>query len=370
MINLFRSSCIIVTVILVLSACAPVDSTPSPMVVPTTDASVTSSTANLAELKSYVETQTNALHTSIIELKAASDRYYELAKAANFDYSALWNSQSVEVTKILTDARTAFLSANPQYEQMEGVIAGVPSLSQYDVILDAGLQGSDGNEDAVPFDLTLPDGSVLPKPGNMFEITESTLWGTDPEYAIANIYPDFNNNDQVDLGDVLPDANILKGMADTFVQFTEELEIAVNDWQPTQAEAFGALLANVPTFTDFMEGWKNSRFVMGEASTERGFVATSRLSDLSDNILSWQKIYAGLSPAVKQVASDQDAQISRDLVQLQKYVSDLYDQESIQGKQFSPEEVDLLNTEGQSRATSIAGQIAQVAAKLDITIEE
>jgi hypothetical protein len=73
---------------------------------------------------------------------------------------------------------------------------------------------------------------------------------------------------------------------------------------------------------------------------------------------------------VKQVAADQDAQITRDLENLQQYVSDLYDQESEGGKQFTPEEVDTLNAEGQSRATSIAGQLAQVAAKLEITIEE
>jgi small-conductance mechanosensitive channel len=98
-------------------------------------------------------------------------------------------------------------------------------------------------------------------------------------------------------------------------------------------------------------------------------VATSRLSDLSDNILSWQKIYAGLSPAVKAVAPEQDTQITEDLAELQRYVSDLYKQESEQGKRFTPEEVDQLNAEGQNRATAIAGQISQIAAQLGITLE-
>jgi hypothetical protein len=237
------------------------------------------------------------------------------------------------------------------------------------VILDAGTSGADGSEDAVPFDLTLPNGKVLPKPGNLFEVTEATLWGTDPAYFIPDIHPDFNGNGQVDVGEALPDADILKSAVDAFEKYTAELQTAAAQWQPTEAEAFGALVANVPTFSDFMESWKNSRYVMGEASNERGFVATSRLSDLSDNILSWQKIYAGLSPAVKAKAPEQDEQIARDLESLQKYVSSLYTQESKEGKRFTPEEVDLLNAEGQNRAMAIAGQIAQAAAQLGISVE-
>jgi hypothetical protein len=326
------------------------------------------SAANLSGLKDYASSQASALQANIGKLQAASDAYYALAEEAGFDYAALWESKPDDVLKALNDARAAFLAANPEYERMEGIVAGVPSLSEYDVILDAGTSGADSPEDAVPFDLTLPDGRVLEKPGNLFEVTEATLWGTDPNYIIDGINPDFNGNGAVDLGDTLPDANVLKGAADAFVKYTDDLAASIAAWEPTEAEAFGALVGNVPTFTDFMEAWKNSSFVMGDKATGRGFVATSRLSDLSDNILSWQTIYAGLSPAVKTVAPDQDAQITKDLNDLQAYVSDIYAQEK-GGKQFTPEEADTLNAEGQKRATAIAGQIAQVAALLGITLE-
>ena len=366
----YRVSASILVLFLFLSACAPAASISPPATNLPAAAPAANAPTELTELKIYVETQAEKLHASITQLASASDRYFVLARNASFDYTALWATQSAEVLKVLSEARAAFLAANPQYEQMEGIVAGVPSLSQYDIILDAGTSAADSSEDAVPFDLTLPNGKVLPKPGNLFEVTEATLWGTDPAYGIAGIHPDFNGNNQVDLGDALPDANVLKGTADTFEIYTGKLEEAARLWQPTDSEAFGALLANVPTFSDFMESWKNSRFVMKDASNERGFVATSRLSDLSDNILSWQKIYAGLSPAVETISPEQDAQISRDLENLQKYVSDLYAQESKQGKRFSPEEADMLNAEGQARATGIAGQIAQAAAKLGISIED
>lgn len=346
----------------VLGACAPAVPAPAP-------ASGAAAPAELAELKAYVEDQAVALHGSVARLQQAADRYYALARAADFDYAALWAAQPQAVLDALSEARAAFLAANPQYERMEGVVAGVPALSRFDVILDAGASGAQGGEDAVPFDLALPDGRVLPQPGNLFEVTEAALWGTDPNYTIPGIRPDYDGDGQVDLGDALPDANVLKGAADAFGQYTQELQAAARAWQPTQAEAFGALIANVPTFTDFMEAWKNSYFVMGDASTSRGFVATSRLSDLSDNILSWQKIYAGLSPAVSAALPEQDAQIRRELESLQAYVSDLLRQESEEGRRFTPEEADQLNAEGQARATAIAGQLAQVAAQLGVAVE-
>lgn len=350
--------------LLLLTACG--SASPVPTATPTQAAS--QQDADLSGVKTYVVDHADDLHNSVTQMQDAGNQYYEMAKAAKFDYAALWSGQHDQVLKTLGTARTAFIAANPQYEQMEGVVAGVPSLSQYDNILDAGTPGSDGGDDAVPFDLTLPDGRVLPKPGNLFEVTEATLWGTDPSYIVPDIHPDFNGNGQVDIGDSLPDANVLKGELDAFEKYTADLKTAASNWEPTEAEAFGALLANVPTFTDFMESWKNSRMVQGETSTERGFVATSRLSDLSDNIKSWQTIYAGLSPAVHAATPDQDTQITNDLKNLQDYVSDLYAQEK-GGKRFTPEEVDTLNAEGQNRATAIAGQIAQAAAQLGIPVE-
>ena len=96
--------------------------------------------------------------------------------------------------------------ASPLYEQMEGIVAGTPSLVQYDVILDAGTSALESAEDAVPFDLTLPDGRVLPKPGNLFGVSESTLWGTYPEYSVPNLPADFDGDGKPGFGESLPDA--------------------------------------------------------------------------------------------------------------------------------------------------------------------
>src|SRR5262249_49786122 len=157
--------------------------------------------------------------------------------------------------------------------------------------------------------------------------------------------------------------NVLKGGVDLLNQKASELATAAAAWQPTEQEAFGALVANVPTVSDFFDGWKNSRFVQTDPSkASRDFAAVSRLSDIEDNITSWQTIYQGLSPAVLTVDQAADRQIQEGLRDLKAYVADIAAKEQA-GKHYTPEEADLLSSEAGNRATAISGQISQAAAQ-------
>lgn len=355
---------------LLLAACgAPTTQTSAPSPSAAASAAATSAQPDLSGIKTYLVDSSKTLKTNTTALKTAGDRYYELAKAANFDYAALWSNQQADVTTTLQQAKDAWMAASPSYEKMEGIVAGVPSLTEYDVILDAGTAASEDPESAVPFDLTLPDGRVLAKPGNLFGVTEGTLFGTVPEYIAPQLQPDLNGNGQQDFGEVLPEANVLKAGADTLDQYAADLLRSAEAWQPTEAEAFNALVANVPTVSNFFDSWKTSRFVAGEESTQRDFAAISRLSDISDNVSSWQVMYRGLSPMVQTVDATQDTQITEGLDNLKSFVSKLYVEEQ-GGKRFTAEEADALGGEAQDRATAIAGQISQVAAKLNIAIEQ
>jgi hypothetical protein len=313
--------------------------------------------------------QIDKLTTATTALKTSSDRYYELAQAANFDYAALFEQNKQNVGGILEAAKTHWQEASPAYEQMEGIVAGVPSLAEFDVILDAGASGAEDPEGAVPFDLTLPDGRVLPKPGNLFGVTESALWGTFPDYVAADVEADFDGNGTVDFGEAMPDANVLRGAVDAMDKYTADLKSAAEAWQPTEQDAFTALVVMVPTMSEYFESWKNSRFVAGEESTQRDFVVISRLSDIVDILGGLEIVYDNLEPRIAGVDSAQSQQIDQSLTDLRQFVADIY-QEEQGGKQFTAEEADLLGSEAQDRATAIAGQISQAAAQLGVEIEE
>jgi hypothetical protein len=210
---------------------------------------------------------------------------------------------------------------------------------------------------------------VLSKPGNLFGVLETTLWGTNKDYVIADIEADLDGNGTLDFGEVLPDANVLKGTVDLFDQYAAELDSAAQAWEPTESDAFTSLVVMVPTMNEYLNSWKNSRFVAGEASTQNDFVVISRLSDIQDILSSLQIVYADVKPLIMTVNADQAGQIESDLNGLKEFVADVYQQEQ-GGRQFTPEEADQLGAEAQNRATAIAGQIAQMAASLGIAIEE
>jgi len=324
---------------------------------------------DLSGIKSYLLDKTSVLKAATSQVKSHADAYYELAKAANFDYATLWSSQSATVTTMISDTRSAWMVASPLYEQMEGIVGGTPSLSSYDVILDAGPSAAQDPENAVPFDLTLPDGRVLPKPGNLFGVTESTLWGTFPDFQAAGVEADWDGDGTVEFGESMPDANVLKAGVDALDSYAGELATAAQAWEPTPSDAFTSLVVMIPTMNELFSSWRDSRFVSGDESTQRDFVVVSRLSDIGDILGSIEVIYSGVQPAVQTVDAEQATQIATDLSGLRAFVADIYSQEE-GGRQYAPEEADQLGAEAQDRATAITGRVSQVAAQLGIQIEE
>jgi hypothetical protein len=243
---------------------------------------------DLNGIKTYLLERTGALKEASLELQHVSDQYYDLARSADFDYAKLWHDQVADATHLIRDARAAWMVASPLYEQMEGIVAGTPALAQYDVDIDAGAATSDDPEGAVSFDITLPDGRVLSRPGNLFGVTESTLWGTFADYTVQEVQVDFNSNGKIEFGESLPDANVLKGGVDLLVSEAAALDADAQTWQPTPSDAFTALVVMVPTMSEYFNSWKNSRFIAGDASTQRDFVAISRLADIQDILGSLQ----------------------------------------------------------------------------------
>lgn len=357
--NNFWRTITLVAMLTTLAGCGGSAATPA---TGTTDVSNT----DLTGIKTYLIATATKLNGETTTLQTAAQRYYDLAKAQNFDYAALFANQSAQVSSHLQQAKTAWMVASPAYEQIEGIVAGVPSLADYDVILDAGAAASDDPENAVPFDLTLPDGRVLPKPGNLFGLLEGALWGTRSEFT-ASATADLNGNGAQEFGEVLPDANMIKGAADVMQRYTTELVAAAQQWQPSESDAFTALVVMIPTMSEYFESWKQSRFVAGNASAQSDFVVISRLADVQDILSGLQVVYNSVSPRIAAVDAAQNTQISQGLTNLRSFVGGVYSQEQ-GGKQFQAEEADVLGGEAQNQATALAGQISQVAARLNVPI--
>ncbi len=323
---------------------------------------------DLSGIKTYLEANVAQLQAETTRLETVAQEYYALAENAGFDYALVWANDRAAAASAVLNARDAWLVFSPLYEQVEGIVAGVPALADYDVVLDAGASGEDDPEEGVTFDLTLRDGRVLERPGNLFGVLESTLWGTEEAYS-AGVAADLNLNSSLDFGDVLPDANVLLAAAETTRQYVDDLVASSTAWEPTTEDAFTALVVMVPTMSEYFASWRDSRFVSGEASTQRDFVVISRLADIGDILGGLQIVYDNVAPLIESADAAQNEQIATGLTNLQAYVNDIYTQE-LDGRIFTAEEADIFGTEAQTRAQNIAGQITQVAALLNITLPE
>jgi hypothetical protein len=327
-----------------------------------------SDSAGLSAIKDYLTAHTADLKENVAAMNADAERYYELAESVDFDYSRLLAEHREELAGILTRSKDAFVQANPSYEEMEGIVAGVPRLAQYDVDIDAGSDASDP-ENAVSFNLDLPGGGTLKQPGNLFFVTETALYGTNPDFLAKGVKGDVDGNGRVDFGEGLPDAAILRAATREFVEQSEALNTDAQVFEPTACDAFTAITVMTPTMSEYFEAWKNSRFIAGSGASELGFVAASRLSDIADILEGLVLTYDQVEPQVSTLSPAQAKQTRAALADLLSYVEDLRDQEA-GGKKLTAEEADTLGAEAQRQAEAIAGQVTQAAQRLGIELQE
>jgi hypothetical protein len=324
--------------------------------------------AELAAIKDFLLEHTERLVADSGAVRENAEAYYDLAKSEDFDYEALLSGNRAEVAGLVKQGQDAFAAANPSYEEMEGVVAGVPSLAEYDVIIDAGADGSDP-ENAVPFDLETPAGKTYKQPGNFNYLIETTTFGTEPKFQAKGVKADLDGNGKAEFGESVPDADFYVAAAREFERYAKELDASAREWEPTEADALTALVVMTPTMSEYFEAWKNSRFIAGNQATETAFVAASRLQDIADILSGLVLVYENVAPLVAEADAQQAEQTRQSLDELYAFVSDLEENEA-GGRKYTAEEADTLGSQAQERAEAIAGQITQAAAKLNIELEE
>ena len=323
---------------------------------------------DLGAIKQYLLDHTERLNADVTTLRTDAEAYYELAKGADFDYGALLASHRAEVRELVEKLQDDFAKANPDYEEMEGVVAGVPQLADFDVIIDAGGDASDP-ENAVPFSIRTPDGRTFKQPGNFNFLVETSTFGTEPKFTAKGVKPDLDGDGKVEFGEALPDASFIVAAARDFEASTKELDAAARKWTPTQQDAFTALVVMTPTMSEYFEAWKNSRFIAGEKAKEKAFVVASRLQDIADILGGLHLVYDNVKPSIARVDEQQATQTGASLAKLQSFAEDLREQEA-GGKRFTAQDADTLGGEAQDQAEAIAGQVTQAAGRLGIKLED
>ncbi|MEZ4505160.1 MAG: imelysin family protein [Thermomicrobiales bacterium] len=319
----------------------------------------------LSGIKTYLTEHVDAVVAGNAILLEMAQRYYEQAEASNFDYQAMWDQSGSALAADIEQAREVWITqSSGNYELSEGIVAGVPSLTYYDLLLDAGPSGEEDPANALDNEVTLPDGTVLSRPGSFYHhLTEPALWGTDPEHV--GLAVDFDGNGTIEIGEALPDANFLLGTMQGLNQAGLDLQAAVSEWTPNPQDAFTALLTMVPTMNGYFDDWKNSPFILGQDSTAESFVAVSRLVDVAGILNGLLVTYDNVKPAVVTVNPELAAQIDTGLDEMMAFVTDIHAQED-SGTRFTPEQADIFAGQIEEMSAAVAGQVTQAMALLGI----
>ena len=352
---------------LLLVACGGAAGSAAPTVAPAAEAAPTETAADLSAVKDYARDNSRQMKAGTAALAETAAAYYELVAAHNFDYAAAWAADGPALAQLVADAKTQWTTAHTSYELDEGIIAGVPSLTFYDVWIDAGPSAEDDPTGAYEWTLELPDGRRLSSPGNIFHsLLEPIIWGTRTEFVGLPV--DLDGDGTTALGEVLPEANVLLAAAQSMDGATGEMLATVENWQPTLSDAFTALAVMIPTMNEYFEQWKLSTYVAEDAQ-ETAFVGVSRLFDINGILTGLDFTYGNLATLVQTTDPALHAQIADGFTDLRSYVGDLYQQEQ-NGVRFTAAQADLFGGEAQAKATALAGQVSQAAALLNVTIAE
>jgi hypothetical protein len=331
---------------------------------PLLSTSAMASSDGVAAVKGFLVDYGDRMLADTQAMETAAQRYYDILKAENFDYAKAALAHGPELQALVEEMRQSWLKAHDNYENVEGIVAGIPSLADYDLILDAGAPGTE-EEDVAPFDMTLPDGTVMEKPGNLFHVhLETALWGTNPDNV--GLATDLNGDGKVSVNEILPEANILLGAADAHEMWTGKMLADVKAWEANRDDVFTAIVTMVPTVGDYFGEWKESKYVTGDIGM---FVAQSRLNDVMGIMRSTKVMYfEGISDDVAAADPTLDAQIHDAFLELLDFVNEVYLDEKA-GTVFAPEEVDRLGSEAQDIADRIVAMVVQAAAKLDVKLK-
>lgn len=317
----------------------------------------------LVNVKQFTLEHNRQLVAAAERLAAALSDYAGVIAAHNGEYAAAWAAESAKLSQQLTAIRTYWLEASNQYETIEGIVAGIPQTAKYDLILDAGNPGTE-TEDVAEYDLTLPDGTVLRRPGNLFHsITEPLYWGMNE--TGVKLPADLDGDGKIAHGEMLFDANLGLGAAQALAHWAKALEADMNAWEPNREDAFTSVVVMTPTVGDYFGEWKESQFISGEIGA---FVARSRLADVQGIMNGCRKMYSeALSPVVAATDPDLDARIRSGFEELLALVEDTRARET-SGTRFGAEEADSLGNEAQDIADRIVAMVLQAAAKAGIQI--
>ncbi len=311
------------------------------------------------------------LLTTLAKMESAGDRfavdaaaYKALVDANNGDPVRALKIAPVELPQLIERLREEYKAMDSfGYETIEGIVAGVPSLADFDVYLDAGVPGDQagGGTPVAPVVIALPGGGKIDHEGSLFTyLIEPMLWGSNHKLVVP---ADLDRDGKIGERESLPRADALFALATDVSTKIHELRAAAVAWQPSTADYFSAIITMTPTLSGYFDDWKDSRYSPAGSGK---FTAVSRVSDMRGIMSSVAILYS----AVRQEVATKDPALANSIQRgfdgILAFIERVDRREKKAGTTMAPAEIDELGEQAKQKADKLVPQVEQAAAILDV----
>jgi hypothetical protein len=317
------------------------------------------------DVKGYLLGELAKMEQAADEFLANATAYQKLVDANGGDPTKAFAQSPDEVTRLVAALRENYKAMDSfGYETIEGIVAGVPKLSDFDVYLDAGVpqDQAGGGTPVAPVILNLPDGSKIDREGCLFTyLIEPMLWGSNKKLVVP---VDLDRDGKIGPRESLPRADVLSTVAKDVRTKTHELHETAIAWQPSTSDYFSAIITMTPTLSGYFDDWKESRYA---PETSGKFTAISRVSDMRGIMFSVAVLYGAVHTQVAAKDLALANSIQRGFDGILAFIDRVDQREKKAGAAMTPPEVDELGEQAKQKADKLVPQVEQAAALLDLT---
>lgn len=311
--------------------------------------------ATAASVKKYLLDRLERVQKASEDFVKNSEAYAAIVAANGNSVEAAYKADSKKMDALVGKMQEDYKAMDSfGYETVEGIVAGVESMADYDIYLDAGVPASEGPDGVAPVVLDLGNGKKIDKQGALFTyIIEPTLWGGEKRWVVP-------------VGDnkTMPKPEVLVAAAKDVNKKIGELVADAKAWNASVNDCFGAMVVMTPTLSDYFEDWKESRY---SAEKSGRFQAVSRISDMRGIMSSCEVMY----DAVKSGVAAKDKALAKSVVsgfdEIQHFL-DLIEKREKQGE-ISAAEIDELATQAKEKTDKLVPQIEQSAAVSGVKVQ-
>ena len=307
-------------------------------------------------VKSYLLQKLEKMTTASEDFVKNSEGYSALVADHGGSVEAAYKADPKQMQKLVAKLQDDYKAMDSfGYETVEGIVAGVPSLADYDIYLDAGVPASEGPEGVAPVVLVPVNGEKIDKQGSLFTyIIEPMLWSGDKRWVVS-----------VDSGKKsLPRPEVLSAAAKDANKKLGELLADAKSWNASISDCFGAMVVMTPTLSDYFEDWKESRYSKEKSGR---FQAVSRVSDMRGIMGSCQVMYE----AVEKKVAEKDKSLAKSIDSGFKGIMSFLDKIDAREKEgeIKGAEIDELATQAKEKTDKLVPQIQQGAAVIGVKVE-